>query len=87
MNFDLSDFFHDKPLDHGCFSPLSMLYERLVVTRVNVTVSIVPLRSGACCNFPVPSAQRCYRLGGGALRRAIESYPEDLRFRRHHYHR
>ena len=27
---------------------------------------------------PSPSARRCYRLGQ-ALRRAIESYPEDLR--------
>ena len=28
--------------------------------------------------FPIPTALRCYKLGQ-ALRRAIESYPEDLR--------
>jgi len=28
--------------------------------------------------FPIPSARRCYKLGQ-SLRRAIESYPEDLK--------
>src|SRR5436189_215243 len=28
--------------------------------------------------FPIPSARRCYKLGK-SLRRAIESYPEDLK--------
>ena len=70
--FDLS-FFRDKPLDHGCFSPLSMLFEH----ANGWPVPIVPLQVGVL-QFPVPSARRCYRLGH-ALRRAIESYPEDLR--------
>lgn len=74
--FDLS-FFRDKPLDHGCFSPLSMLYERRSGDKGEWPVSIVPLQVGVL-QFPAPSARRCYRLGG-ALRRAIESYPEDLR--------
>jgi gallate dioxygenase len=39
-------------------------------------VPIVPLQIGVL-QFPVPSARRCYKLGQ-ALRRAIESYPEDL---------
>jgi gallate dioxygenase len=38
---------------------------------------IVPLQIGVL-QFPVPSAKRCWNLGQ-ALRRAIESYPEDLR--------
>ena len=70
--FDVS-FFQDKALDHGCFSPLSMVYPN----RTEWPVSIVPLQIGVL-QFPVPSARRCYRLGQ-ALRRAIESYPEDLR--------
>jgi gallate dioxygenase len=37
---------------------------------------IVPLQCGVL-QFPVPSARRCFKLGQG-LRRAIESYPEDL---------
>jgi len=70
--FDMS-FFQDKPLDHGCFSPLSMLCEHDPAWPVQV----VPLQMGVL-QFPVPTARRCYKLGQ-ALRRAIESYPEDLR--------
>ena len=40
-------------------------------------VEIVPLQVGVL-QFPVPSAARCYKLGQ-ALRRAIESYPQDLK--------
>lgn len=73
--FDLS-FFRDKPLDHGCFSPLSMLFD--ISDKVRAwPLPIVPLQVGVL-QYPVPSARRCYRLGK-ALRRAIESYPEDLR--------
>jgi len=70
--FDMS-FFQDKPLDHGCFSPLSVMcpHEPAWPTK------IVPLQMGVL-QFPIPSARRCYKLGQ-ALRRAIESYPEDLR--------
>src|SRR6185312_1193710 len=39
--------------------------------------AIVPLQVGVL-QFPVPSAARCFKLGQ-ALRRAIESYPEDIR--------
>ncbi len=70
--FDMS-FFQDKPLDHGCFSPLSMLCEHDPAWPV----PIVPLQVGVL-QSPVPSARRCYRLGQ-ALRRAIESYPQDLK--------
>jgi gallate dioxygenase len=39
--------------------------------------AIVPLQVGVL-EFPIPSARRCLRLGR-SLRRAIESYPEDLK--------
>ncbi|MBI4520773.1 MAG: gallate dioxygenase [Gemmatimonadetes bacterium] len=70
--FDMS-FFQDKPLDHGFFSPLSMLlpFEPAWPTTV------VPLQVGVL-QFPIPTAARCYKLGQ-ALRRAIDSYPEDLK--------
>jgi gallate dioxygenase len=71
--FDMS-FFQDKALDHGCFSPLSMLCPH---DDNGWPVSIVPLQIGVL-QFPIPTARRCYKLGQ-ALRRAIESYPEDLR--------
>jgi gallate dioxygenase len=70
--FDLS-FFQDKPLDHGCFSPMSVLWEH----AQGWPVKLVPLQMGVL-QFPIPTARRFYRLGQ-ALRRAIESYPEDLR--------
>ncbi|BDT66578.1 2,3-dihydroxyphenylpropionate/2, 3-dihydroxicinnamic acid 1,2-dioxygenase [Comamonadaceae bacterium OS-1] len=70
--FDMS-FFQGKPLDHGCFSPLSVLWEH----ANGWPVRIVPLQMGIL-QFPVPSARRFYKMGQ-ALRRAIESYPDDLR--------
>jgi gallate dioxygenase len=38
--------------------------------------TIVPLQVGVL-QFPIPTAARCFKLGK-ALRRAIESYPEDI---------
>lgn len=69
--FDMS-FFQGKALDHGCFSPLSMMSP----PSPDWAMPIVPLQVGVL-QFPIPSARRCYKLGQ-ALRRAIESYPEEL---------
>jgi gallate dioxygenase len=69
--FDLS-FFQRRPLDHGCFSPLSLLFDH----EEGWPVRLVPLAVGVLQN-PVPSARRCWKLGQ-ALRAAIESYPEDV---------
>ncbi|MDN3921448.1 gallate dioxygenase [Roseateles violae] len=96
--FDMS-FFQDKGLDHGCFSPLSMMCapKRPQAFAAPLggsgspaepdqpecphepawPVRLVPLQMGVL-QFPIPSARRCYKLGQ-ALRRAIESYPEDLK--------
>lgn len=70
--FDMS-FFMDKPLDHGLFSPLSAL----MPFKDSWPTRIVPLQVGVL-QFPIPSAKRCFKLGK-ALRRAIESYPEDIK--------
>lgn len=69
--FDMS-FFRDKPIDHGLFSPMSAL----MPFKDGWPVEVVPLQVGVL-QFPIPTAKRCYNLGK-ALRRAIESYPEDL---------
>ena len=71
--FDMS-FFQDRALDHGCFSPLSMLWPHEPAAG---RAPWCRCRS-ACCS------PRCRRRGaagklGQALRRAIESYPEDLK--------
>lgn len=70
--FDLSTF-QDKPLDHGCFSPLSVLCDHDGAWPMRV----VPLQMGVL-QFPIPTARRFWALGR-ALRRAIDSYDEDLR--------
>jgi gallate dioxygenase len=70
--FDLS-IFQGRPLDHGFFSPMSVLLER---EDGRWPVRIVPLQVGVL-QFPIPSARRCLKMGQ-ALRRAIESYPEDI---------
>jgi gallate dioxygenase len=70
--FDIS-FFRGKPVDHGCFSPLSMLAE----PDGSWPWKILPLQVGVL-QFPIPTARRCYRLGG-ALGRAIRADPSDLR--------
>jgi gallate dioxygenase len=70
--FDLS-FFQHRSLDHGCFSPLSVLCPH----EPEWPARLVPLQMGVL-QFPIPSARRFYKLGQG-LRRAIESYPEDLK--------
>ena len=69
--FDLS-YFQSKGLDHGCFSPLSLLWPH----EPQWPGAIVPLQVGVL-EFPIPSARRCFKLGR-SLRKAIQSYPEDL---------
>lgn len=70
--FDMS-FFQNKPLDHGCFSPMSVMLPH----DGEWPVKILPLQVGVL-QFPAPSARRCFKLGQ-AIRRAVESYPEDLK--------
>ena len=69
--FDIS-FFQNKPIDHGLFSPLSMMTDRGAAWNG----CLIPLQVGVL-QFPIPTARRCYRLGK-AVRKAIESYPEDI---------
>lgn len=69
--FDMS-FFQGRPVDHGFLSPLSMLGD----ASGPWPGQVVPLQVGVL-QLPVPSARRMWKMGQ-ALRRAIESYPEDL---------
>jgi gallate dioxygenase len=70
--FDLS-YFQGKGLDHGAFSPLSLLWPH----EPTWPGAVVPLQVGVL-EFPTPNARRCYKLGQ-SLRKAISSYPEDLK--------
>lgn len=69
--FDMS-FFQDRPMDHGFFSPLSVMWPH----EPDWPAPVIPLLVGVL-QFPIPSALRCYKLGM-SLRKAIESYPDDL---------
>jgi len=70
--FDLT-VFQDRALDHGFYSPLSLLWPH----RPSWPGAVVPIEVNVL-QYPLPTPMRCYKLGQ-AVRRAIESYPEDLR--------
>lgn len=69
--FDMS-FFQGKPVDHGLLSPLSMLGD----ADGPWPGKVVPLHCGLL-QLPIPTPKRMWKLGQ-SLRKAIESYPEDL---------
>lgn len=70
--FDMS-YFQEKALDHGCYSPLSLLLPH----ETQWPCKVVPLQVGVL-QAPTPNAKRCYNLGR-SLRKAIQSYPEDIK--------
>ena len=61
----------EMSVDHGVLSFLPML------TDSNWKIPVVPLAVNVI-QHPIPSARRLYKLGQ-AIRRAVESYPSDLR--------
>ncbi len=70
-DFDLT-VINEMEVDHGLTVPLSLMFGqpeawpcKVIPLAVNVVV------------YPPPSGQRCYNLGK-ALRRAVESFDEDL---------
>jgi protocatechuate 4,5-dioxygenase beta chain len=70
--FDLTTC-QDIALDHGCASPLPLLWPHTPQwpgTLVPIAINVL--------QYPLPTARRCYRLGQ-AVRRAVESYPVDLK--------
>jgi len=71
--FDLS-YFQNKGLDHGFFSPMSLLTPP---SETGWPVPVVPIQCGVL-DLPIPSPKRFYNFGQ-SLRKAIESYPEDLK--------
>jgi len=70
--FDIS-IFQDVPLDHGLHSPLTMMWP----SQPDWPGRVVPLVVNVI-QQPLPKPGRCFALGK-ALRKAIESYPEDLK--------
>lgn len=70
--FDMA-VFQDRALDHGCNSPLALMWPH----EPAWPGQILPIAINVL-QHPLPTARRCYKLGQ-AVRRAIESYPEDLK--------
>ena len=70
--FDIS-VFQDLPLDHGVHSPLTMMWP----SQPDWPGAVVPLFVNVL-QEPQPKPKRCFALGK-AIRRAIESYPENLK--------
>jgi hypothetical protein len=71
QDFDLT-LMNRLPVDHGLTVPLSLLFGRpdaWPCPIVPVAVNVV--------QYPIPSGRRCLALGR-AIRRAVESYDEDL---------
>lgn len=60
-------------VDHGLTVPLSLLFGQ--VDRW--PCKVIPLAVNVL-QFPPPTANRCYQLGA-AIRRAVQSFPEDLK--------
>jgi protocatechuate 4,5-dioxygenase beta chain len=59
-------------VDHGLTVPLSLMYgtpERWPVRVIPLAVNVI--------QYPPPTGRRCLRLGA-AIRRAVESFPDDL---------
>lgn len=69
--FDLT-LMNELDVDHGLTVPLSLVYgqpDQWPVRVVPLAVNVV--------QYPPPTGRRCLALGR-AIRRAVESYPEDL---------
>lgn len=71
QDFDLT-IVNKMDLDHGLTVPLSLMFgqpEKWPCKVIPFAVNVV--------QYPVPSGRRCYNLGK-AIRKAIDSYDEDL---------
>lgn len=69
--FDLT-IVNDMDVDHGLTVPLSLMFGRPETWPAKV----IPLAVNVI-QYPPPTGNRCYALGE-AIRRAVESFPEDL---------
>jgi protocatechuate 4,5-dioxygenase, beta chain len=69
--FDLT-LMNEMDVDHGLTVPLSLMLGQ----PDEWPVKVIPLAVNVI-QYPVPTANRCFRLGEG-IARAVKSFPEDL---------
>jgi len=72
--FDLT-IMNEMEVDHGLTVPLSVMFGQHGVEDAWPSL-VIPLAVNVV-QYPAPTGNRCYQLGK-AIRRAVESYPEDL---------
>ena len=75
QDFDLT-IVNKMAVDHGLTVPLSLMCGELDPKKDAWPCPVIPFAVNVV-QYPVPSGQRCYNLGK-AIRKAVESYDEDL---------
>jgi len=71
-SFDIT-IMNEMEVDHGLTVPLTMMFDQ----PSEWPCPVIPLAVNVV-QYPAPLGSRCYALGK-AIRKAIESYPEDLK--------
>jgi hypothetical protein len=75
QDFDLT-IVNKMDVDHGLTVPLSLMCGQPPAEKFEWPCPVIPFAVNVV-QYPVPSGQRCFNLGK-AIRKAIESYDEDL---------
>ena len=75
QDFDLT-IVNKMDVDHGLTVPLSLMCGNPPQENFKWPCPVIPFAVNVV-QYPVPSGQRCFKLGQ-AIRRAVESYDEDL---------
>jgi len=75
QDFDLT-IVNKMPVDHGLTVPLSLMCGQPPASDFHWPCPVIPFAVNVV-QYPVPSGQRCFNLGQ-AIRRAVETYDEDL---------
>jgi protocatechuate 4,5-dioxygenase, beta chain len=75
QDFDLT-IVNKMDVDHGLTVPLSLMCGQPPAGQFEWPCPVIPFAVNVV-QYPVPSGQRCFNLGQ-AIRKAIESYDEDL---------
>jgi protocatechuate 4,5-dioxygenase, beta chain len=75
QDFDLT-IVNKMDVDHGLTVPLSLMFGQPPESNFKWPCPVIPFAVNVV-QYPVPSGQRCLNIGK-AIRKAIESYDEDL---------
>jgi protocatechuate 4,5-dioxygenase beta chain len=75
QDFDLT-IVNKMDVDHGLTVPLSLMCGQPPAEKFEWPCPVIPFAVNVV-QYPVPSGQRCFNLGK-AIRKAIESYDEDI---------